>query len=133
MKAVKFLAMMIAMLTMSVGFSSCDKGDPGEPTSEYNDYYIKCEVSGGGLDAAELNYLESLMNASLAETEWEMLKKDEAIYYFDTAMKELKSEYSGGMTGITGTLYLKFILKTTEGATVKTTTLNITKDGCTLS
>ena len=125
--------MMIAMLAVSVSFSSCGSDDDDEPTSEYNDYYIKCEVTGGGFDAAQLNYLESLMNASLAETEWEMLKKDEAIYYFDTVMKELKSEYAGGMSGVTGTLYLKFILKTTEGATVKTTTLNITKDGCTLS
>ena len=112
----KYLMMMIAMVAMCVNFSSC-KDDDDEPTSEYHDYYIQCKVSGGGLDAAELNYMESQLNAKLADVEWEMLKKDEAIYYFDTAMKELRASFSEGISGIT----------------VKTTTLNVTKNGCTLN
>ena len=127
----KYLMMMIAMVAMCVNFSSCKDDD--EPTSEYHDYYIQCKVSGGGLDAAELNYMESQLNAKLADVEWEMLKKDEAIYYFDTAMKELRASFSEGISGITGTLYMQFMLKTTEGNTVKTTTLNVTKNGCTLN
>ena len=131
MKAVKFLAMMFAVLALCVNFASCDKND--SPTTEYNDYYIQCKVSGGGLNASELNYVESQLNAELSDVEWEMLKQEEAIYYFDAAMKELRASYSDGMSGITGTLSMKFMLKTTEGKTVKTTTLNVTKDSCTLS
>jgi len=131
MEKIKFLTMMIAMLAMSISFSSC--GDEKEPGTDYYDYYIQCKVSGGGLDSSELNYLESQLNAELSDVEWEMLKKDDAIYYFDKKMKELRSAFAGGMSGITGTLYIKFILKTTEGDIIKTTTLNVTKDGCSLN
>lgn len=131
MGKIKFLAMMIAMLAMSVSFSSC--GDDNQPETDYYDYYIQCKVSGGGLDSSELNYLESQLNAELSDVEWEMMKKEDAIYYFDREMKEVRSVFAEGMSGITGTLYIKFILKTTEGDTIKTTTLNVTKDGCTLN
>lgn len=132
MKAFKFLAMMVAMLAMSVGFSSCSD-DPDNPVSDKNDYYIECNVSGGGLDSSETNYLQSQLNAQLSEIKWSMLTKDDAIYYFDREMKDLRSGFSEGLSYVTGTLYIKFILKTVDGKTVKTTTLNVTKDGCTLS
>ena len=38
MKAFKFFAMMIAMLAISINFSSCDDGE--EPITEIKDYYI---------------------------------------------------------------------------------------------
>ena len=51
MKVFKFFAIMIAMLAMSVNFSSCDNGGE-EPETEIKDYYIECDVKGGGLHAS---------------------------------------------------------------------------------
>ena len=133
MKAItKYLMMMIAMLAMTVSFSSCGGDDDVTDTDKY-DFYIECNVSGGGLDSSETNYLQSQLNSSLSEVRWEMLTKEDAIYYFDKEMKDLKYSFSDGLSYVDGTLYLKFILKTVDGKTVKTTTLNVTKDGCTFS
>lgn len=125
--------MMIAMLAMSINFSSCSSDD--DPVSAYNDYYIECDVKGGGLDSSTLNTLKSQLNLQLSELTYEMegIDKDAALYIFDSFVKEMKGEFSSGVDGVEGTLKLVFILKTIEGKQIKTSTLNITNSSCTIS
>ncbi|MBE6288558.1 MAG: hypothetical protein E7099_10350 [Mediterranea massiliensis] len=134
MKAIKFIGMMIAMLAMSVNFSSCSSDDD-DPVSAYDDYYIECDAKGGGLDSSTLNTLKSELNISLSELSYELegLDKDAAIYIFDSFVKSMKSEFSSGISGVEGTLKLIFYLKTVDGKKIKTSTLNVTNTGCTIS
>lgn len=67
MKAVNFFTMMIAMMAMSVSFSSCSGDDDDDPVSGIHDYYIECNVSGGGLDASELTELKSELNLIMTD------------------------------------------------------------------
>lgn len=126
--------MMIAILAMSINFSSCSSDDD-DPVSAYNDYYIECDVKGGGLDSSTLNTLKSQLNLELSELTYEMegIDKDAALYIFDSFVKELKNEFSTGIDGVEGTLKMIFFLKTVEGKQVKTSTLNITNSSCTIS
>lgn len=134
MKTIKFLAMMIAMLAMNIGFSSCSNDDD-EPLSAYQDYYIECSAKGGGFDAAELKALESELNVSLSSVtdNLEAIDQDTAIYIFDKFVKGLRDEFSSGEEYIEGTLKLTLTLKTVNGKKVKSSTLNITSSGCTIS
>ena len=129
MKAFKFFAMMIAMLAISINFSSCDDGE--EPITEIKDYYIECDVKGGDLNASELSTLKSELNVILSEVDLDALTKDEAIYLFDKFIQEMKYAYSDGI-GTNETLSITFYLKTTSGNLVKKTVLKVTKDGCPL-
>lgn len=117
---------------MSVSMASC--GDDDEPTSKYNDFYIEADVQGGGLSASELNEAKADMNAIMAKMTNSLkgIDSDTAIYRFDDLMKDLKNQFRGGVSGIEGTLQYIFILKTTEGSTIKKSVLRITKDSCTL-
>lgn len=128
MKAFKFFAMMIAMLAMSINFSSCSDDDD-EPSSEIKDFYIECDVKGGGLNASEISALKSALNVELSELDMEALTQDEAIYLFDRFIQEVKYVFSEGIES-NETLTITFYLKTTSGSTVKKAVLKVTKDGC---
>lgn len=132
MKAVKYLPLWLAMLVVTLCMASCSNDDDEVDDQALNDYYIEVEVSGGGLDSQEINLIESELNTTLSDIGWEKLTKDEAIYYFDKAVKAMQYEFSEGVTGFAGTLHITFHLKTSNGKTVKSSTLNITKDGCTI-
>ena len=121
--------MMIAMLAMTISFSSCDK--EGVPETEIKDYYIECDVKGGGLNSSELSALKSSLNLELSELDLYALTKDEAIYVFDKFIQEMKYYFSEGLD-TSETLSITFYLKETSGSTVKKAVLKITKNGCTL-
>lgn len=130
MKVFKFFAMMIAMLAMSVSFSSC--GEDDEPETGIKDYYIECDVKGGGLNSSELSTVKSSLNLELSELDLYALTKDEAIYVFDKFMQEMKYYFSEGIEGISETLSITFYLKEASGSTVKKAVLKVTGNGCTL-
>ena len=132
MKALtKYFMMMIAMMAMCVSFSSCGSDDD-EPIDGIYDFYIECDVTGGGLDSSEISTLKSALNLELSGLDLEAMEVDEATYVFDKFVKELKYEFSDGL-GIDEVLKITLYLKTTEGKTVKKSTLKITENGCTIS
>lgn len=124
----KFVQYFVLSMAMVAGVVACSKEEPVE--SKITDYYIECTVSGGGLDASELNQLQSELNYDLSEIVMEGFDRDEAIYIFDGLVKDLKDDFSYGMDGISETLKIKLTLKTIAGKAVKSYTLNVTKDGC---
>lgn len=128
MKQLKFFSLMLIMLLGSISLASCG-GDDDEPAITYDDFYIACSVSGGGFNSQELSYLESSLNASLVDTKLQGYEKNRAIYVFDSFVNDMRDEFSDGMN-VSAPLYMTFILKTTGGSTVKSTTLTITRDGC---
>lgn len=130
-KFLRFFTMALALTGMAF-VSSCSDDDD-QPQSTLHDYYIEASASGGGLDAAELKQFETELNSILSSDIIRGVNQDEAIYLFDDVMKSLKSSFSGGMQGVVGTLRVTFTLKTVEGKKVKVSTLNITKDSCTIS
>lgn len=132
MKTMKYLSMLLMMVALSVCMVSC--GDDDDPIGDsFQDYYIEADVQGGGLDAAEINELKSELNADLSDVRWEKMTKEDAVYYFDRSVKNLKQSFAEGMSGINGTLRITLTLKTSNGVVVKKSTLNITKDGCTVN
>lgn len=131
MKAIaKYLMMTIAVMALCVNFSSC-KEDEGSPTG-INDFYVECDIAGGGLDSSEISTLKSALNLELSALDLEALEVDQAIYVFDKFVKELKYEFSDGL-GYDEELMITFYLKTTDGKTVKKSTLKITENNCTIS
>ncbi len=132
MKTFKYFSMMLAMLVCCMGFVSCsdDDDDNNFSGSAIDDFYIMCTASGGGLDSRELASFEASLNNEFVDLDLTGLKYDEAIYMFDSFIKNLKRGFSEGLSGVSGTLKLTFYLKTTSGKEVKRATLNITKDGC---
>ena len=133
MKTLKYLSFMLMLMVCSAGFTSCSDDDDDVDTSVITDYYMTCTVSGGGFTSQEIDRLQSLLNKELTSSYWKGIKYNEVIYEFDSEVDNYKNEFRSGMSGITGTLQITFFLKTKDGKTVKTSTLNITKDGCTLS
>lgn len=127
MKVVKFFSMLLCIITLS-GLVGCDKD--ADIDDALNDYYISVEVSGGGLNDAELKEFESNLNSEIPILNG--YEKKEAIYVFDRFMEEWEDEFYDGLSGVKGTLKLTFYLKTIDGKTVKKSTLNVTKDGCSL-
>lgn len=133
MKTLKYLSFMLMLMVCSAGFTSCSDDDDDVDTSVITDYYMICTVSGGGFTSQEIDRLQSRLNEELTSYYWKGIKYNEVIYEFDSEVDNYKNEFRSGMSGITGTLQITFFLKTKDGKTVKTSTLNITKDGCTLS
>ena len=125
----KYFMMVIAMVAMSVNLSSCEKEDS---ITGLNDYYVECNVSGGGLNSSEISALKSLLNLEFSELSLEAMDKDGAIYVFDRLVKELKNQFSVGLE-VDETLKITLVLKTTEGKTVKQSVLKITQNGCTIA
>lgn len=124
---------MLMLMVCSAGFTSCSDDDDDVDTSVITDYYMICTVSGGGLTSQEIDRLQSRLNDELTSSYWKGIKYNEVIYEFDSEVDSYKKGFMSGMSGITGTLQITFFLKAKDGKTVKTSTLNITKDGCTLS
>lgn len=133
MKTLKYLSFMLMLMVCSAGFTSCSDDDDDVDTSVITDYYMICTVSGGGLTSQEIDRLQSRLNDELTSSYWKGIKYNEVIYEFDSEVDSYKKGFMSGMPGITGTLQITFFLKAKDGKTVKTSTLNITKDGCTLS
>ena len=109
-----------------LAFQACSGDDDDDPVSGIHDYYIECNVSGGGLDASELTELKSELN--LIMTDFDL----DAMDIFDQVVKEFKYEFSEGIVGVEGTLKITLTLKTVEGSSVKSSTLKITNTGCTV-
>lgn len=126
----KFLAMALFVAVLGMAFTSCSDDDDDKPAM--TDYYITCELSGGGLKPQNLEEMQAILNTALAQETLEALEYSQAAYLFEEVVDDLQEEYSDGLSYVNGTLKIKFFLKTKEGKTVKTATLNITKDGCTI-
>lgn len=125
MKNLKLMTILLGLI-LSMGFVSCV--DDNEPdVTGYNDFFVKTEViSAGGLDAAAKNELEADLNSDAPYIY--KVKKDEALVIFEDFVEDYKYGFIDGLSGVKGTLKLKFILQTTKGVTVKSYVVCITEE-----
>lgn len=122
-----YLLSVILLSTLMAGLTSCSKDE--EPQVEgLNDYFIEVKCKGGGLSAADLAELQNELNADLLGVKLYKLNKDEALRIFDEFIEETKYDFIDGVSWIDGTLQLIFTIKTTKGVSVKTKTVNVTKE-----
>ena len=122
-----YLLSVILLSTLMAGLTSCSKDE--EPQVEgLNDYFIEVKCQGGGLSAADLAALQNELNADLLGVKLYKLNKDEALRIFDEFIEETKYDFIDGVSWIDGTLQLIFTIKTTKGVSVKTKTVNVTKE-----
>ena len=122
-----YLLSVILLSTLMAGLTSCSKDE--EPQVEgLNDYFIEVKCQGGGLSAADLAELQNELNAELLGVKLYKLNKDEALRIFDEFIEETKYDFIDGVSWIDGTLQLIFTIKTTKGVSVKTKTVNVTKE-----
>lgn len=136
----KFMAMALLVALFSLSFTACSDDDE-EVTSSITDYYMSCEVSGGNLSSSERTQMEAYWNSIFIEVSkeaWAAYTLDEALYAFDTTVKNYRNLWSSGYKdnpsfdynyNISGTLYMKLQLRT-ETKVVKETTLALTEDSC---
>ncbi len=133
-KEFKSLLLLLVLLLPSFALTSCGGDDDDEPESTYSDYFMEVSsVEGGGLSVQQCSSLKAELNSELTQYYWKGVDKNQAIYYFDDEVRDARDEFSDGIDGISGTLYITFSLKDSRsGKTIKNSTLNITRDGCTL-
>lgn len=135
LERLKSLLMSVLVISLSLSLVSC--GDDDESIPEITDYYMTCTVRGGGLSTQDLEALEAQLNAALTQYQWSGIDLDHALYNFGEQVEAYRLAFSDGYREISNyisdTLRITFQLKTKAGVTVTTSTLNVTKDGCTIS
>ncbi|MBR5475273.1 MAG: hypothetical protein IKV17_00440 [Bacteroidaceae bacterium] len=125
MKNLKLMTILLGLI-LSMGLISCSN-DNEPDVSGYNDFFVKTEVlSAGGLDAAAQNELQAELNSDAPYIY--KVKKEEAVEIFEDFVEEYKYDFIDGLSGVKGTLKLKFILLTTKGVTVKSSVVCITQE-----
>lgn len=132
-KDFKTLLLLFVLLLPSFALISCGDDDD-EPESTYSDYFMEVSsVEGGGLSVQQCSSLKAELNSELTQYYWKAIDRNQAIYYFDDEVREAMDGFSDGLSGISGTLSITFSLKDSRsGKTIKSSTLNITRDGCSL-
>lgn len=133
MKTIKFLAMMIAMLAMSVSFSSCgDDEDEPAASTEVDDFVIKYSADGGGLNAVELASVVKHFEGEYGQYVTKV-QTNEVVYEFEKLVREIRDDYSGGVTfgdaAIVGKLTLKLELYNSKNKLIKTGYVYLTATG----
>ena len=126
-----FLMLTIALVGV-VSLSSCGSDSEDEPEILYDDYYLSIKVSGGGLNAQELEYFENSLNSELSNTDLYGATKERAIAEFDQKVYVLKSAFANGMEGLKENLILTLYLKTTSGKDIKSMRITISDKNCTI-
>lgn len=126
-----FLMLTIALVGV-VSLSSCGSDSEDEPEILYDDYYLSIKVSGGGLNAQELEYFENSLNSELSNTALYGVTKEQAIAGFDQQVYVLKSAFANGMEGLKENLILTLYLKTTSGKDIKSMRITISDKNCTI-
>ena len=127
-----FLMLTIALVGV-VSLSSCGSDSEDGPEILYDDYYLSIKVSGGGLNAQELENFENSLNSELSNTDdLYGVTKEEAIAEFDQQVYVLKSAFANGMEGLKENLILTLYLKTTSGKDIKSMRITISDKNCTI-
>ena len=127
-----FLMLTIALVGV-VSLSSCGSDSEDEPEILYDDYYLSIKVSGGGLNAQELEKFENSLNSELSNTDdLYGVTKERAIARFDQEVYVLKSTFANGMEGLKENLILTLYLKTTSGKDIKSMRITISDKNCTI-
>lgn len=126
-----FLMLTIALVGV-VSLSSCGSDSEDGPEILYDDYYLSIKVSGGGLNAQELEYFENSLNSELSNTALYGVTKEQAIAGFDQQVYVLKSAFANGMEGLKENLILTLYLKTTSGKDIKSMRITISDKNCTI-
>lgn len=126
-----FLMLTIALVGV-VSLSSCGSDSEDGPEILYDDYYLSIKVSGGGLNAQELEYFENSLNSELSNTALYGVTKEQAIAGFDQQVYVLKSAFANGMEGLKENLILTLYLKTTSGKDIKSIRITISDKDCTI-
>lgn len=124
------------MLTIAlvgvVSLSSCGSDSEDGPEILYDDYYLSIKVSGGGLNAQELEDFENSLNSELSNDDLYGKTKEGAIAKFDQQVYVLKSAFANGMEGLKENLILTLYLKTTSGKDIKSMRITISDKNCTI-
>ena len=127
-----FLMLTIALVGV-VSLSSCGSDSEDGPEILYDDYYLSIKVSGGGLNAQELEYFENSLNSELSNNDdLYGVTKEQAIAGFDQQVYVLKSAFANGMEGLKENLILTLYLKTTSGKDIKSMRITISDKNCTI-
>ena len=126
-----FLMLTIALVGV-VSLSSCGSDSEDGPEILYDDYYLSIKVSGGGLNAQELEDFENSLNSELSNTALYGVTKEQAIAGFDQQVYVLKSAFANGMEGLKENLILTLYLKTTSGKDIKSMRITISDKNCTI-
>lgn len=132
MKAIKFLTMMIALLAMSVSFSSCnDDGDEPDITT-VDDFVVKYSAEGGGLNSVELASVVAFFEDEYGQYVTKM-QTNEAIYEFEKLVREIRDDFSSGATfndaSIVGTLTIRLDMYNSKNKLIKTGYVYLTASG----
>ena len=91
-----FLMLTIALVGV-VSLSSCGSDSEDEPEILYDDYYLSIKVSGGGLNAQELENFENSLNSELSNTDLYGVTKEQASAGFDQQVYVFKFAFVNGM------------------------------------
>ena len=127
-----FLMLTIALVGV-VSLSSCGSDSEDGPEILYDDYYLSIKVSGGGLNAQELENFENSLNSELSNTDdLHGVTKERAIAEFDQEVYGFKSTFANGMEGLKENLILTLYLKTTSGKDIKSMRITISDKNCTI-
>ncbi len=126
-----FLMLTIALVGV-VSLSSCGSDSEDGPEILYDDYYLSIKVSGGGLNAQELEDFENSLNSELSNDDLYGKTKEGAIAKFDQQVYVLKSAFANGMEGLKENLILTLYLKTTSGKDIKSMRITISDKNCTI-
>ncbi len=121
--------LMAILTTMSLFVVSCGASDDDDPAPAYGDFYIEFSCSGGGFTQQELTQMNATLNSEFSSQTMEGISKDQAIYVFDSVVKNLKQTFKYSSDDIVGTLNMTLFLKTTEGKVVKQTVIYVTSVG----
>lgn len=131
MKQINFCINAFVALVFCIGLFACSGTD--DDIDSFDDYYIECiDISGGSLTSSECLELKASFNVDLASFVFEDYEKGRAIKLFDEFMEELCNGWKNGLPYLPSTMKMKFALKNIKGTTIKTSTLTITKNNCTL-
>lgn len=134
MKTMKYLSMLLMMLTMSVCMLSCGDDDDEPAADEIHDFFWEMNiVDRGNLTASAAKTLEINLNAVCAQLEDELtgITRGDAVYLHDKLVEILRVEFSDKpISASYGTVSFVVSLKMDDGKVVKKNTLIINKDGC---
>ncbi len=128
MKTLKFLSMLLMMVALSVGFTSCSEDEPNPETVQQ--YYIVYDVTGGGLSAPQQDDIELQLKELFYDYSYlGPYTFNYAEYDFKQTVKLVESAFFEGLDFVSGTMTIIMSLKDEKEKTVKTGYVYVTKDG----
>lgn len=113
----------LAMVIGCLSLTAC--GDDDEKVEDFGDYYLKFElIDKGTFTNSEANQFIGILNSDVEPMEG--VSKDEAVYYYNKAIQNLKNEFGG-----TNDFEVSFRVRLmNNSSTVKSQDIYISRTGC---